>query len=197
MSGAAKRGLVEEALVTLAFPLATPVARCSNLCDSRSSIEGMFAMQATRGAVVSLNYTLTDDNGAVIDSSEDGAPLQYLHGYDNIIPGLERALEGADVGHKSVVVVEAADGYGEVDTEAIFEVERDKFPEGVDVFPGMQFAGETPNGDVPLTVMEVTEGAVIVDANHPLAGQTLHFDVEVVDVRPASNEELAAGYPQC
>ncbi|HLA81392.1 MAG TPA: peptidylprolyl isomerase [Thermoleophilia bacterium] len=154
-------------------------------------------MQATRGTVVSFNYILTDDSGAVIDSSEGGAPLQYLHGYDNIIPGLESALEGAELGYKSTVVVEPADGYGEMDGEAIFEVERDKFPEETDIFPGMQFVGETQNGDVPLTVVEVKEGAVIVDANHPLAGERLHFDVEVVDVRPASNEELAAGYPQC
>jgi FKBP-type peptidyl-prolyl cis-trans isomerase SlyD len=153
-------------------------------------------MQATRGAVVSFNYTLTDDSGAIIDSSEGGAPLQYLHGYDNIIPGLENALEGVECGHKSVIVVEPADGYGEVDDESIFEVERCKFPEGMDVFPGMQFAGETPNGDVPLTVVQVNDDAVVVDANHPLAGERLHFDVEVVDVRPASNEELALGYPQ-
>jgi FKBP-type peptidyl-prolyl cis-trans isomerase SlyD len=154
-------------------------------------------MQATRGTVVSFNYILTDDSGAVIDSSEGGAPLQYLHGYDNIIPGLESALEGSECGHKSTVVVEPADGYGEMDDEAIFEVERDKFPEEMDIVPGMQFVGETQNGDVPLTVVEVKEGAVVVDANHPLAGERLHFDVEVVDVRPASNEELAAGSPQC
>jgi FKBP-type peptidyl-prolyl cis-trans isomerase SlyD len=153
-------------------------------------------MQATRGAVVSFNYTLTDDTGAVIDSSEGGAPLQYLHGYDNIIPGLESALEGVECGHKSTVIVEPADGYGEVDEEAVFEVGRDKFPDGMEIFPGMQFAGETPNGDVPLTVVEVRDDSVVVDANHPLAGERLHFDVEVVDIRPASNEELELGYPQ-
>ena len=153
-------------------------------------------MQATRGAVVSFNYTLTDDSGVVIDSSEGGAPLQYLHGYDNIIPGLESALEGVECGHKSTVIVEPADGYGEVDDEAIFEVGRDKFPDGMEIFPGMQFAGETPNGDVPLTVVEVRDDSVVVDANHPLAGERLHFDVEIVDVRPASNEELDLGYPQ-
>jgi FKBP-type peptidyl-prolyl cis-trans isomerase SlyD len=153
-------------------------------------------MQATRGAVVSFNYTLTDDSGAVIDSSEGGAPLQYLHGYDNIIPGLETALEGVECGHKSTVVVEPGDGYGEVDDEAIFEVGRDKFPDGMEIFPGMQFAGETPNGDVPLTVVEVRDDSVVVDANHPLAGERLHFDVEVVDIRPASDEELELGYPQ-
>jgi FKBP-type peptidyl-prolyl cis-trans isomerase SlyD len=153
-------------------------------------------MQATRGAVVSFNYTLTDDCGAVIDSSEGGAPLQYLHGYDNIIPGLENALEGVECGHKSTVIVEPADGYGEVDDEAIFEVGRDKFPDGMEISPGMQFAGETPNGDVPLTVVEVRDDSVVVDANHPLAGERLHFDVEVVEIRPASDEELESGYPQ-
>lgn len=153
-------------------------------------------MQATRGAVVSLNYTLTDDGGTVIDSSEGGVPLRYLHGYDNIIPGLEDALEGAEPGHKSKVIVEPADAYGEVDGEAIFEVERDKFPEEMDIQPGMQFTGETPSGDVPFTVVEVKDDAVVVDANHPLAGERLHFDIEVLDVRPASSEELAAGCPQ-
>lgn len=154
-------------------------------------------MQATRGAVVSFNYTLTDDSGSVIDSSEEGAPLQYLHGYDNIIPGLENALEGAETGFKSIVVVEPAEAYGEIDQEAIFEVQRDKFPEGMEIAPGMQFAGETPNGDVPLTVVDVNENAVVVNANHPLAGERLHFDIEVVDVRVASDEELEAGYPGC
>jgi FKBP-type peptidyl-prolyl cis-trans isomerase SlyD len=153
-------------------------------------------MQATRGAVVSFNYTLTDDKGTVIDSSEGGAPLQYLHGYDNIIPGLESAIEGAEAGFKSTVVVEAADAYGEVDEDAIFEVGLDKFPEGMEIAPGMQFMGETPNGDVPFTVKEVKDDSVVVDANHPLAGERLHFDIEVVDVRAASDAELAAGCPR-
>jgi FKBP-type peptidyl-prolyl cis-trans isomerase SlyD len=153
-------------------------------------------MQATRGAVVSFNYTLTDDSGEVIDSSEGCAPLQYLHGFDNIIPGLESALEGVESGFKSVIVIEPADAYGDVDPEAIFEVEKDKFPEGTEIYPGMQFAGETPNGDVPLTIVEVRDYSVIVDANHPLAGARLHFDVEVTDVRPATDEELTVGYPQ-
>lgn len=153
-------------------------------------------MQVTRGSVVSFNYTLTDDEGTILDSSESCDPLAYLHGYDNIIPGLEGALEGAAAGHKSQVVVEAADAYGEVDEEAIFEVARDQFPEGVPVEPGMQFLGETPSGDAPFKVVAVNETGVVVDANHPLAGKRLHFDVEIVDVRPASDEELESGYPQ-
>jgi len=153
-------------------------------------------MQATRGTVVSLNYTLTDDEGTVIDSSEDCGPLTYLHGYENIILGLENALEGVAAGHRSEVVVEAAEAYGEVDEEAIFEVPKDQFPQDMPVAPGMTFAGETPSGDVPLVVVEVNDSGVVVDANHPLAGKRLHFDVEVVDVRAASDEELQLGYPQ-
>ncbi len=114
-------------------------------------------MQATRGAVVSLSYTLTDDEGTVIDSSEGCAPLIYLHGYENIIAGLENALEGVTAGYKSQVVVEAADAYGEVDEEAIFEVPREQFPEDMPVVPGMTVAGETPSGDVPLVVVEVND----------------------------------------
>ncbi|MFH1834320.1 MAG: peptidylprolyl isomerase [bacterium] len=153
-------------------------------------------MEATRGAVVSLNYTLTDDEGIVIDSSEDCAPLTYLHGYENIIPGLETALEGVVAGHRSEVVIEAADAYGEVDEERIFEVPKDQFPPGAPVAEGMTFAGETASGEVPLTVVEVKDSGVVVDANHPLAGVRLHFDVEVVDVRAASGEELQLGHPE-
>jgi FKBP-type peptidyl-prolyl cis-trans isomerase SlyD len=109
---------------------------------------------------------------------------------------LEGAIEGAEAGFKSTVIVEAAQAYGEVDQEAIFEVGLDKFPEGMEIFPGMQFAGETPNGDVPLTVVEVRDDTVLVDANHPLAGARLHFDIEIMDVRAASDEELEAGCPQ-
>ncbi len=153
-------------------------------------------MQATRGAIVSFNYTLTDDDGNTIDSSEGCAPLTYLHGYDNIIPGLENALDGVDVGYTADVVVEPGEAYGEVDEEAIFEVGMDKFPPGTELAPGMQFAGETPSGDVPLTVMDVRDDVVVVNANHPLAGVRLHFDVEVVDIRAASEEELQQGHPE-
>ena len=153
-------------------------------------------MEATRGTVVSLNYTLTDDDGTVLDTSEGCAPLTYLHGYENIISGLESALEGVEVGHKSEVVVEAADAYGEVAEGRVFAVARDQFPPDVPVAPGMTFAGETADGDVPLMVIEVNDDRVMVDANHPLAGMRLHFDVEVVEVRAASGEELRLGQPQ-
>jgi FKBP-type peptidyl-prolyl cis-trans isomerase SlyD len=153
-------------------------------------------MQATRGAVVSFNYTLKDDEGNVIDSSEQGQPLEYLHGYENIIPGLEKALDGKEPGFRKEVVVEPEEAYGAVDPDDIFDIPRSDFPEDMKPEKGMQVLAETQNGDVPLTVVDVKEDKVVVDANHPLAGMRLHFDVELVDVRPASNEELAEGAPQ-
>jgi FKBP-type peptidyl-prolyl cis-trans isomerase SlyD len=153
-------------------------------------------MQVTHGAVVQFNYTLTDDEGNVLDSNEACDPLAYLHGYDNIVPGLEHALEGTSPGYKSEVVVEPGEAYGEVNEEAIFAVARDQFPEDAPVEPGMQFVGETASGDAYFVVTDVNDTEVTVDANHPLAGKRLHFDVEVVDVRAASNEELQLGHPQ-
>lgn len=153
-------------------------------------------MKATRGAVVSLGYTLKDDEGTILDTNEECEPLTYLHGFDNIIPGLERGLEGAGVGFKDEIVVEPLDAYGEVDPEAIFSVSRNDFPEEMIVTEGMQVVGDTPNGPVSLVVVEVADDEVVVDANHPLAGMRLHFDVEVLDLRAATDAELNAGHPQ-
>lgn len=153
-------------------------------------------MKATRGTVVSLGYTLKDDEGTILDTNEECEPLTYLHGFDNIIPGLERGLEGAGVGFKDAIVVEPLDAYGEVDPEAIFSVSRSDFPEEMIVTEGMQVVGDTPNGPVSLVVVEVADDEVVVDANHPLAGMRLHFDVEVLDLRAATDAELNAGHPQ-
>ena len=151
-------------------------------------------MEATRGAVVTLNYTLTDDEGGLLDDAD--STIEYLHGYCNIIPGLEEALEGAEPGHKQTVVIEAVDAYGEIDRDAIITLPQDAVPEGVELEPGMDVIGDTPNGPVHLTIVEVGDDGVVVDANHPLAGKRLHFDVEVVDVRAASDKELSQGYAE-
>ena len=148
-------------------------------------------MEATRGAVVTLSYTLRDDEGQVIESTEK--PFAYLHGFGKIIPGLEKALEGAEPGHQQEVVVEPAEAYGEPDPKAIVTLPSESIPEDMDLKPGMKVVGEAPSGPVDLTVLEVNEDSVVVDANHPLAGKTLHFDLEVVDVRAPSDEELAQG----
>jgi FKBP-type peptidyl-prolyl cis-trans isomerase SlyD len=150
-------------------------------------------MQVTSGAVVSINYTLTDDEGVIIDSNVGRPALVYLHGHDNIIPGLEKGLEGASLGDRLKVDVQSVDAYGDFDQDAVFEVPRDEFPEEMPIEEGMQFCAETPGGEMAITVAEVREDSVVVDANHPLAGMTLHFDIEVLDVRQGSEEELQLG----
>jgi FKBP-type peptidyl-prolyl cis-trans isomerase SlyD len=152
-------------------------------------------MNVTSDAVVSINYTLTDDDGTIIDSNEGRPALVYLHGHDNIIPGLEKGLEGAAVGDKRKVDVPPAEGYGDMDPERIFELPKEEFPEEMPLEEGMEFCAETAAGDMTIMVTEVRDDTVVVDANHPLAGMTLHFDVEVLDVRQGSQEELRLGQP--
>ncbi len=143
--------------------------------------------------VVSFHYTLTDEQGTVIDKSE-AQPLIYLHGASNIIPGLENALVGKSVGDKLTVTVQPSEAYGEYQPEMVQEVPRNLF-QGVDnIEAGMQFQAQTDDGMQVVTVKDVTDEAVIVDGNHPLAGQTLNFDVEFVEIRDASTEELAHGH---
>lgn len=151
-------------------------------------------MQIAANAVVSIHYTLTNAAGDKLDSSEGQEPLAYLHGASNIIPGLENALVGKAVGDKLSVTVEPEEGYGEVREELVQEVDRSNF-EGIDaVEPGMQFMAQTPWGQQPVTVVKVEGDNVTLDGNHPLAGQTLSFDVEVVEVREATEEELSHGH---
>ena len=145
--------------------------------------------------VVQFHYTLKDDEGNIIDQSPEGQPLAYLHGYQNIIPGLEAQLVGKAVGDKFTASVEPADAYGEFDDAAVQEVPRENF-QGVDnIQAGLQFQSQTEDGHVMLvTVKDVQDDMVIVDANHPLAGKKLHFDVEIADIREATPEELQHGH---
>ncbi len=146
--------------------------------------------------VVLFNYTLTNKDGEVLDKSQ-GEPLAYLHGHHNIIPGLEAQMLGKKVGDKFVAVIAPADAYGEYMAEAVQEVPLANF-QGVDksaIKAGMQFQTQTEDGHVMLvTVKDVTDDVVIVDGNHPLAGVELTFDVEIVDVRDATAEELEHGH---
>jgi FKBP-type peptidyl-prolyl cis-trans isomerase SlyD len=150
-------------------------------------------MQVSSGAVVSITYTLTDDEGVIIDSNVGRPALVYLHGHDNIIPGLEKGLEGAAPGDKRKVDVLPEDAYGDVDEERIFELAKEEFPAEMPLEEGMQFCAETASGEMAITVTEVRDDTVVVDSNHPLAGITLHFDVEITDVRAATEEELELG----
>ncbi|HIX60808.1 MAG TPA: peptidylprolyl isomerase [Candidatus Halomonas stercoripullorum] len=151
-------------------------------------------MQIAQNSVVAFHYTLTNDAGEVLDSSEGRQPLTYLHGAGNIIPGLERQLEGRAAGDKLNVAVSPEEGYGEVQPQLVQEVPRDAF-QGVDnVEPGMQFQADTQGGPLMVTVTKVENDTVTVDGNHPLAGQKLNFDVEITTVRAASEEEVQHGH---
>lgn len=151
---------------------------------------------ATSDKVVTIHYTLKDDDGDVLDSSRDGEPLDYLHGHGGIVPGLERGLEGKAVGTKVSVTVAAKDGYGEVEGPGPRKVPRAAFPEDVELEAGLQFFAPGPKGrPIPVWVTQVFPTEVEIDTNHPLAGQTLHFDVEIVSVRDATKDELAHGHP--
>lgn len=150
--------------------------------------------QIRAGKVAAFHYTLTGTDGKVLDTSSGGDPLTYLHGADNIVPGLEREMEGKQVGDQFQVTVDPVDGYGERQGDPQ-PVPRDRFPSHLDIQPGMQFQAQTEGGDViPLWVDRVDGGTVYVDENHPLAGVTLHFAVQVVSVRDATAEEMAHGH---
>lgn len=144
--------------------------------------------------VVSIHYKLTDDDGEVIQDSAAGEPLIYLHGAGNIIPGLESALKGKTTGDKLNISVDPEQGYGARNDALIQELPRDLFQGVEDVQEGMQFQAHSEQGTQVITVTKVDGDRVTVDGNHPLAGQTLNFEVEVESVRDATSEEVAHGH---
>lgn len=152
-------------------------------------------MQIAANKAVSIDYTLTNDAGEVIDSSAGGAPLLYLHGCGNIITGLEKALEGKQVGDELNVSLEPEDAYGEYSAELVAVLDRSMF-EGVDELEvGMQFHASAPDGGMQIvTIRDIDGNDVTVDGNHPLAGQRLNFQVKIVQIRDASPEEIAHGH---
>jgi len=151
-------------------------------------------MTITAGTVVSMNYKLTNSKGEEIDQNAQGKPFEYLHGASQIVPGLESALEGLNVGQRKTVVVPPAEGYGEVNKDLIAQVSRSQFPEEMEIVVGMQFKAQLEHGPMILRVEGVNGDEITVDGNHPLAGQTLNFDIEIVSIRKASDEELAHGH---
>ncbi|AEF85595.1 peptidyl-prolyl cis-trans isomerase, fkbp-type [Treponema primitia ZAS-2] len=151
-------------------------------------------MNITKDRVISINYTLTNSQNQILDSS-GSEPFSYLHGHQNIIPGLEKALDGKNQGDSFKVNVPAADAYGKRDDRLITTVSLDRFSGADSVKPGMQFHAETPDGELQMvTVTKVEGNTVTIDGNHPMAGLDLNFDVAVVDIREASEEELAHGH---
>lgn len=144
--------------------------------------------------VASIHYTLTDSEGKVLDSSQGQDPLTYLHGAQNIVPGLEKELAGKTVGEKLKVTVSPKEGYGEKDPQLVQELPRSMF-NGVDTIEvGMEFHAQTEHGLQVIEVVGIDGDNVTVDGNHPFAGVELHFEVEVTDVRDATDEELQHGH---
>ncbi|MBI3244355.1 MAG: peptidylprolyl isomerase [Chloroflexi bacterium] len=151
-------------------------------------------MQIAKHKVVTINYTLTDDEGKVIDSSKGGEPLAYIQGIGNLIPGLEAALEGRSSGDTLAVSISPEDGYGLRDEAMMQVVARDTFNSADELEIGMRFRAQLEGGTHVFTVVGVDGDEVTIDGNHPLAGMTLNFDVAVVDVREATAEELSHGH---
>lgn len=148
-------------------------------------------MRIGKHCLVAFEYRLSDDDGELLDSSGDDGPLTYIHGMQEIVPGLERALEGRSAGDQFQVTIEPVDGYGDRIDELCIELSRDEFESPDELELGMQFSlTDEDDEEVIVSVVDFTDESVVVDGNHPLAGVTLHFDVKVHDVRPATPEEI-------
>ncbi|QWF69633.1 peptidylprolyl isomerase [Methylomonas paludis] len=150
-------------------------------------------MQITDKTAVSIHYTLTNNRGEELDSSIGAEPLVYLHGTGNIIPGLEAALTGKQIGDSFTVSIAPDQAYGELDANMVQIVSAAMF-EGMDIDVGMQFHADVSYGSGVITITEINGDEVTIDGNHPLAGEELIFAVEVIDIRPASADELAHGH---
>lgn len=148
-------------------------------------------MKIQNEAYVAIDYTLTDDQGNVVDKSEKDNPLGFVWGRGQIIPGLEKALEGMSADESAKVEVAPEDGYGPVNEELFQEIPKANFPNTDKLETGQEFQANTPHGPMRFVVHEVKETDIVVNLNHPLAGQNLHFDVKIAEVRQATEEELA------
>ncbi|MCA9196660.1 MAG: peptidylprolyl isomerase [Pirellulaceae bacterium] len=151
-------------------------------------------MIAQENTVVSFEYTLTNPDGEVLDSSEGKDPLTYLHGAGNIIPGLEVAIAGKSAGDSLSVVVAPSDGYGERDDRQVANVPKENFAGIPNLEIGMPLEAQTPQGPRVVRIAAINDDSVTIDANHPLAGVTLHFDVRITDVRQATPDEISHGH---
>lgn len=151
-------------------------------------------MKISKDLVASIHYTLKNDAGELLDSSEGQAPLEYLHGAHNLVPGLEKELDGKAIGDSFSARVACEEGYGEHDEALLQELPRDMFG-GIDTIEvGMEFHAQTQHGQQIVAVTKVEGDTITVDGNHPLAGVALNFDIEVVDIREATAEELEQGH---
>jgi FKBP-type peptidyl-prolyl cis-trans isomerase SlyD len=151
----------------------------------------MTALPVASDTFVTLSYVLFDERGEAVDRATEESPLEYVHGYAQIVPGLERCLEGMVAGERRAFTIDSAEAFGDRDDEAVFEVDKADFPEG-EVGMGDEFVAEGPDGEpIAMRVVEVLDDAYVVDTNHPLAGQRVRFEVAVSAVRLASEDEIA------
>ena len=146
--------------------------------------------------VVTIDYTLTSQDGTPIDSSATHSPLVYLHGANNILPGLEEGLENKAVGERVTLTIPPEKGYGPIQETQLIPVPRDTLPTRAPLVPGASFLVELEDGSQrTVWIARVTDRVIYLDTNHPLAGQTLHFEVTVRNIRDATAMELKQGYP--
>lgn len=146
-------------------------------------------MEISNNSLVKIHYKGTLEDGSVFDSSEGQEPLKFIFGVGMIIPGLEEGILGLKVGDKKVIKIESNKAYGPYMEQAVQEVPKEHFPENIDLKVGLQLAANGPNGQMPITIKEIKDSSVIVDFNHALAGKDLTFDVEVIEVSQASEED--------
>lgn len=152
-------------------------------------------MKVEKEKVVEIHYTLRRADGEVVDSTEGDPPLPYLHGVGDILPGLEKALDGRSLGEKFTVTLEAADAYGDYDEELTDELELNSFPDDVELTEGDEIYLVNEDGEeVPGVIERITDETVVINYNHPLAGETITCDVEIVEIRDATAQELAQGH---
>lgn len=152
----------------------------------------MTALAISPDTVVTLSYVLFDERGEAVDRVSRDEPITYVHGYAQIVPGLERQIAGLHAGEKGTFTVPADEAFGERDEDGVFAVDRGDFPDADDVAVGDEFMAEGPDGEpIAMRVVEVRPEELVVDTNHPLAGQSIRFEVEIADVRAASEAEIA------
>ncbi len=166
----------------------------SILSEHFSAFRSESAMTIQKNTIVTINYTLTDESGTKIESSEGQEPFSYLHGTGNVIPGLEASLEGKSAGESVRVTIPPEEAYGEWDEAKVLEIPKEQFSGVDEIKAGMEFSVHSSAGEQIVTVSKVEGNTVMVDANHPLAGKTLNFDVKVVEVRTATDDEIQHGH---
>jgi FKBP-type peptidyl-prolyl cis-trans isomerase SlyD len=151
-------------------------------------------MTVEKDKVITIDYELKSADGEILDSSEENGALSYIHGAGYLVPGIENALVGKKVGESIQIVVSPADGYGEYNEELVFEVTKDDFEKGIELFEGLEFQAEIDDEPRVCTVVAIEDDKVTVDANHPLSGEELHVRAKVVSIRDASPEEIEHGH---